>query len=95
VDEDIVAIIAGTSLVAIPLLAISARIALKPITQAIVHLRGGLSGEVTSFHGRRIQALEAEVESLKDEVGRLREVEQFHARLTEGRPQAAIPPRAD
>jgi hypothetical protein len=90
-DEGIVAIIAGTTLVAIPLLAISARIALKPIAEAIARLRGDPADppEVRALQARRIADLEEEVDHLREEVRKVAEAQRFQEQL-----QGASAPRA-
>lgn len=80
-DEDIVAIIALTILVGIPVLAISARIALKPVVEAILRMKEGLGGDTAALQARRFQRLEAELDGLRDEVEHLRDVAEFHRRL--------------
>lgn len=80
-DEDIVAIISLTVLIGIPVLAISTRIALKPVVEAIVRLKEGFNNERDALNARRFERLEAEMDGLRDEVDRLREVEDFHRRL--------------
>jgi hypothetical protein len=81
VDEDIVAIISLTVLIGLPVLAISTRIALKPVVEAIVRLREGLNSDSAALQARRFERLEAEVDGLRDEVERLREAEEFQRRL--------------
>lgn len=80
-DEEIVAIIAGTVMVSIPLLAISARIALKPMVEAVVRLRGDGDVQRRAIESRRLQELEAEVYELREEVEALRRGRAFDAQL--------------
>lgn len=80
-DEDIVAIISLTVLIGIPVLAISVRIALKPVVEAIVRVREGFSTETAALQARRFERLEGEMDGLRAEVERLREAEEFQRRL--------------
>lgn len=68
--------------VCVPVLGITARIALKPIVDAIVRLResagaGQLSGAVAG----RVMELEEEVRQLRGTVGRLEETVEFQQKL--------------
>jgi hypothetical protein len=103
VDEDIVAIIAITILLGIPLLAISARIALKPIVEAISQLRGDpVSSHARALQDRRLVELEEQMDRVVDEVASLQEVVRFQQSLEAGTPSAdrrpalqAMPPEVD
>ncbi|HEX6135430.1 MAG TPA: hypothetical protein VFZ24_15780 [Longimicrobiales bacterium] len=68
----------------VPALAISARIALKPVIEALVRLRdiSATRGAVDS--APRLAALESEVSRLQVEVQRLSESEAFTRQLTQG-----------
>ena len=85
-DEDIVAIIAITILLGIPLLAISARIALKPIAEAIAKLRGDppTGAHTRALQDRRIVDLEEQMDRVVDELTSLREVVRFQQSLEAG-----------
>ncbi len=89
-DEDIVAIIAITLLISIPLLAISARIALKPIAEAIARLRGEPAAvpHTRALQDRRLADLEEEMDRVVAELRGLRETLQFQQEL-----QASDSPR--
>ena len=65
-----------------PALALAARLAIRPILDAIDRLREGVA---VSSRGPdpRVQALEAEVSRLSTEVKRLSESEAFHRQLLE------------
>ena len=82
-DEDIVAIIAITLLISIPLLAISARIALKPIAEAIARLRGEPAAvpHARALQDRRLADLEEEMDRVVAELRGLRETIQFQQEL--------------
>ena len=85
-DEDIVAIIAITLLISIPLLAISARIALKPIAEAIARLRGEPVAvpHARALQDRRLADLEEEMDRVVAEMQSLREALQFREELQGG-----------
>lgn len=92
-DEDIVAIIAITILLGIPLLAISARIALKPIAEAIAKLRGDPMNtpHARALQDRRLVDLEEQMDRVVDELASLREVVQFQNSLESGGDPASRP----
>lgn len=95
-DEDIVAIIAGTTMVSIPLLAISARIALKPIAEAIARLRGEPEAPAArALQARRMADLEEEMDALREEVRRLRDTQRFQDRLHGETVSRALPERSE
>lgn len=94
--EDIVAIIGGVTLVAIPLIAISARIALKPIAEAIAHLRGQPDQSAErALHHRRLVDLEEEVDHLREEMRQVKEAQRFQERLEAGPGPQAITGEAE
>lgn len=103
VDEDIVAIIAITLLLGIPVLAISARIALKPIAEAISKLRGDPvhSSHARGLQDRRLVELEEQMDRVVDELSSLQEAIRFQQSLAAGpvpddRPTlTAMPPEPD
>lgn len=63
-----------------PALALAARLAIRPILDAIDRLREGVAGSVR-LPDPRVQALETEVTRLSREVQRLSESEAFHRQL--------------
>lgn len=85
-------VVAGSVIVfviVVPVAALSARVALRPIVDSILRLREAFAasggGGVVE---RRVLELDEEVRHLRDTVARLEEAEAFHARL-------AAPPPAD
>ena len=92
-DEDIVAIIAATILLGIPVLAISARIALKPIVEAISKLRGepATSSHTRALQDRRLVDLEEQMDRVVDELASLQEVMRFQQSLNSGNGPSARP----
>ena len=65
---------------AVPAVALAARVALRPIVDAIVRLRE-ISGSSPAAHDARVAALEAEVNRLGQEVRRLSEADAFNRQL--------------
>lgn len=95
-DEDIVAIISLTLLIGIPVLAISVRVALKPVVEAIVRLRGSFSAEAAELQSRRMERLEMEVDHLQTQVASLQDGEEFRQRLSAPSVGSlAVPPSRD
>ncbi|HEX9937814.1 MAG TPA: hypothetical protein VGB15_11855 [Longimicrobium sp.] len=79
----ILALLFAGTIVLVPVLAISARLAMKPMIEALARLRQ--SGQETTLQDRRIALLEAEVHHLSAAVHHFAEVEDF-------RRQIAVPP---
>lgn len=69
----------------VPALAISVRLALKPILEALERVREGGLTVTSRADDPRIEALEAEVVRLTQEVQRLSESEAFHRELMASR----------
>ena len=65
----------------VPAIAISLRIALKPILEAIVRLRDAKPAAATIETAQRMAALESEIGDLQKEVRRLTEAEAFVRQL--------------
>ncbi len=82
--------LAITLLISIPLLAISARIALKPIAEAIARLRGDPAAvpHARALQDRRLADLEEEMDRVVAEIQGLRETLQFQQEL-----KGSDPPR--
>jgi hypothetical protein len=72
-----------------PALAIAARLAIRPVVDAIVRLRGGSGGNEALASDPRIAALEDQVSRLNLEVRRLSESEAFTRQLIQGTPPEA------
>jgi hypothetical protein len=70
-----------------PALALAARLAIRPILDAIDRLREGVAGSAR-LPDPRVQALEAEVARLSRDVQRLSESEAFHRQLLESPPKS-------
>jgi len=82
--------------VCVPVLGITARLALKPIVDAIVRLResSGMAQLSESVAGR-VVALEDEVRHLRSTVGRLEETVEFQQKLLAAPGTAALSAAAD
>lgn len=68
-----------------PALALAARLAIRPILDAIDRLKEGVTS-TSRLTDPRVEALAAEVNRLAKEVSRLSESEAFHRQLLSGRP---------
>ncbi len=75
----------------VPALAIGARLALRPIVDAIVRLRESFAPSAALPADPRLHALEAEVGRLRQEVKRLSESETFSRQLRSGEPSPVVP----
>jgi TolA-binding protein len=73
--------------------AVSARIALRPITDAIIRLGQAFPGASNALApgDRRVAQLERQVAELSEQVQRLEQVEQFHRELANGTPRTPLP----
>jgi hypothetical protein len=89
-------VVAGTTLVVVilvPVLALSARLALRPIVDSILKLQQAFSPTL-GVESRRIAQLESRVEELSDQVRRLEEAEGFNRELRTTSADAGQLPRA-
>ena len=66
----------------VPAIAIAARLAIRPIVEAIVRLKEISAPAAPMLSNARVEALEAEVNRLSMEVQRLNEVDTFNRQLT-------------
>lgn len=78
-DEDIIAIIAMSLIVGAPVLAFSARIAIRPIVESIARLKEAFKEETAA--DLRLARLEEEMDRLRGEVRQLKEAEDFRKQL--------------
>ena len=86
------AVILGGLTVLTPVVAFSARYALRPIVDSIVRLREAQAGDrADSLQDRRIAVLEAEIQSLQHAVRSLQEVDEFRRELAAPRPAISAP----
>jgi hypothetical protein len=76
------AILLGCTIVILPIAALTARYALKPVLETWVQLREGpVAQERIEMMERRVALLEKQVEILERDNSRLLEAADFHARL--------------
>ena len=89
----LVATILGISIVLVPVIGITARIALKPTVEAFSRLfENRNTSETLQILERRIEFQEQQIESLQTTVRGLTDVQDFHRRLAA--PQEGEEPRA-
>ena len=79
--------------VSIPVIAFSARFAIKPVVDALIRLREaqaktGASSEMLAMQDRRLALLESEMQHVGASLDRLVEAQEFHARLGAGQAPA-------
>jgi hypothetical protein len=82
--------------VSIPVIAFSARFAIKPIADALVRIRDAQGGarsadDALLMHDRRLSLMEAELQQISTTLERLAEADHFRTQLESGRPGAALP----
>lgn len=87
-------------IVAIPVVAFSARFAIKPIADAVARLResqGQAAGSeaMLQLQDRRMSLLEAELQAIHGTLERLVEAERFRSELEASRIPAALPASPD
>ena len=96
-DTDIiglVAVVLGGLTVLTPVVAFSARFALRPIVDSMLRLKEAqASDRADSLQDRRIAVLEAEIQSLQHSVRSLQEGEEFRRELAAPRPAAVAAPQ--
>lgn len=78
----VVAVVMGSLVVLIPIAGITARFALKPIAEAVARMKEAQgSTRELSLLQQRIDLLEQQIGVMESDLHRLREVQEFHARL--------------
>lgn len=71
-DEDLALVLLAFFVIAVPVMAFSARFAIKPIVDAIIRLReASLSQPNQLPQERRLAAIEAELTAIRDQLERL------------------------
>ncbi|HEX6746483.1 MAG TPA: hypothetical protein VF092_04145 [Longimicrobium sp.] len=85
--------------VSIPVIAFSARFAIKPVVDALIRLREaqtktGASSEMLAMQDRRLALLESEMQHIGASLDRLIEAQEFHARLGAPQTGSLAAPRA-
>jgi hypothetical protein len=81
--------------VSIPVVAFSARFAIKPVVDALIRLReaqgkSGADQEMLLLQDRRLSLLESEMQHITTSLERLADAQEFQARLTAG-PLSSLP----
>ena len=83
-DEDIIAILATFLIVFVPVVGITARIALKPFNEAILlFLRSRHGDREARITEQRLSLLEQELQMLRAEFSSIAEQKEFYQRLAE------------
>jgi hypothetical protein len=82
--EDVVGLAIAAVVVLVPVLAVSARVALRPIVDSLVRLNQAFGSASSTESKQRIAELENRVEQLTEQVRRLEEAEAFHRQLSRG-----------
>src|SRR5215212_12031196 len=83
-------------IVSIPVIAFSARYAVKPVVDALIRLREaqgrtGASNEMMALQDRRLSLLESEIQHVGATLERLVEAQEFHTSLGAGVSAGALP----
>ena len=79
------AIVTSGLVILIPIVALCARFVLRPLMQSFVEARRDPSAvQTATLLDRRIDLLDAEVQSIQSALGRLEEAEEFRRKLAEG-----------
>jgi hypothetical protein len=93
-DEDIIAILATFIVVFVPVVGITARIALNPFKETInLFLRNRYDERESRITEQRLALLEQEMQLMRAEVGSITEQKEFYRRLAEGGGGAPADPR--
>jgi hypothetical protein len=78
----LVSVFMGTLIVLVPVVGITARFALKPIAEAMAKIKSAQgANEQMVIMQQRLELMEQQLGVMESEVHRLKEVEEFHARL--------------
>lgn len=84
-NEDIIAILAIFTVVFVPVVGITARIALNPFKETInLFLRNRYDERESRITEQRLALLEQEMQLMRAEVGSITEQKEFYRRLAEG-----------
>ncbi|HET6762201.1 MAG TPA: hypothetical protein VFH27_00985 [Longimicrobiaceae bacterium] len=90
----LIAVVLGGLTVLTPVVAFSARFALRPIVDSMLRLKEAQASDRTdSLQDRRIAVLEAEIQSLQHSVRALQEGEEFRRELATPKPTALPAPQ--
>ncbi len=94
--KEILPWIFGIIVFGVPAVALSVRIAARPLLEGLAHLRqAGHPATPPATPDPRVEALQAEMSTLRERVDRLAAVEEFYAQLSAGAAPGAAgaPPR--
>ena len=84
-EEVFIVIVAGMVL-GVPILGLTIRMVAKPLAEAIATLKDSITGDrhqrFDSMEGRRLMAVEEELDTLRKVVNRLAEAEEFREALS-------------
>ena len=86
--EDVIGLTVVAIVVLVPILAVSARLALRPIVDSLVRLQQAFGSSNAPESTKRIAELEGQVSQLAAQVRRLEEAEAFQRELKAGTPAA-------
>jgi hypothetical protein len=85
-DEDIIAILATFLIFFVPVVGITARIALKPFNEAILQfVKNRGAGQDTRILEQRLALLEQEFQAMRADVVSIADQREFYKRLAEGK----------
>jgi hypothetical protein len=92
----LIGFLATAFIVSIPVIAFSARFAIRPIADAMVRLREAQNGargadDALLMHDRRLSLMEAELQQISSTLDRLVEADQFRTQLESGSVARALP----
>jgi TolA-binding protein len=78
----VVAVFMGTLTVLIPIAGLTARFALKPMAEAIAKIKSAQgTSEQIAIMQQRLELMEQQMSAMESDVHRLKEVQDFQARL--------------
>lgn len=85
----LIAFLVVAFIVSIPVVAFSARYAIKPVVDALIRLRevqgsGKETGETLVMHDRRLSLMETELQHISSSLERLADANDFERQLTAG-----------
>jgi hypothetical protein len=79
--DEIIILLVTLVVIVVPALAVTARIAVRPLVEAIIRLREGLAGPPPGVRSEELQAIRDELADLRRTVERLAEIRQFDRQL--------------
>lgn len=86
-----IAVIMGTLMFLIPIAGITARFALKPLVESFATLfQDQRIQDTVAITERRVALLESQIESLENQLSRVRDAQDFDRRLEAGAPTSGV-----